>query len=423
MAIRLLHTSDWHLGQSLGQQSRDPEHRLFLDWLAETIRTREVDVLLVSGDIFHTQAPSAESQALYYRFLARLMADNTGVQVILTGGNHDSAARLNAPSELLKALGVRVFGGYDRAHEADLLVPVCKRGTSTPIAMVAAVPFVHEWFVCGARLDEDPAALSRGFQELYTRLADVAETQNQGLPLVGMGHMTVYPASRAGKRDEIDRGDTPQDIHRVGFLGAMAPSIFDPRYRYVALGHIHQPIQPDPGRVMYSGSPVPVSFTEPISNRRCIQVDLDAAGGVTLDTLPVPAARRLQVLRGDRSSVEAAARTLTWSEPLPPFVFVDFEEQGATHGNNGDTSELFKHCKSDERPIIVESRLRVMTEASQTVSAAVEEAKASFTVESVFRLGWQARFGDEPVPEDLMSLFHELASQSGDDGTRSGGDA
>lgn len=108
--MKILHTADWHLGQTFYEYSRYDEHVRFLDWLRRQIKERKIDVLLVAGDIFDGPNPSAESQRLYYSFLRRVTAECPALQIIIIAGNHDSAARLEAPNPLLEEMNITVRG-------------------------------------------------------------------------------------------------------------------------------------------------------------------------------------------------------------------------------------------------------------------------------------------------------------------------
>ncbi len=413
MSLRLLHTSDWHLGQVSRGESREAEHREFLQWLAATVLQRQVDVLLVSGDVFHTRNPSAEALALYFNFLERLRADASGVRVIITGGNHDSAAMLNAPSELLSSLGVHVVGGYDRNTESDLIVPVGPAGsTGEPCAVVAAVPYVHEWFVCGNAENADTLAI--GFHELYGRVADLAAERCPGLPLVGMGHLTIAPTRSADADSDVPADATvqeltPTEIHRVGYLGALPTSIFDERYRYVALGHIHRSYAPEKGRVAYSGSPIALNFTEPWNSRRCLLVDLEADGAVSMERLPIPCWRRMVTISGTMDEVLDQARKLEWDEQLPPLVRLraDIDQPDAQAWDR--LASAFEHFAAP-RPRILETEVTTRSADRETTNELLRSAQQRVTPESVFRLAWHAEYGDESPPDDVIALFSEFVS-------------
>jgi exonuclease SbcD len=143
--MRILHTSDWHLGVSAEQSPREEEHVLFLDWLYEELASREIEVLVHGGDVFHHVQPSARSQTLYYQFLARCVSLPKLRQIVIVGGNHDSASRLDAPSELLDALEVRVVGGLFKDDESwdRCICPIVDDDGNVEL-VILSLPSIHE---------------------------------------------------------------------------------------------------------------------------------------------------------------------------------------------------------------------------------------------------------------------------------------
>jgi exonuclease SbcD len=315
--MRLLHTSDWHLGACLEQVSREADHAQFLDWLVETVETGSVELLLVAGDVFDSPTPSADAQALYYRFLHRLRG--TGIrQVVVVGGNHDSPARLDAPKELLAAFGVHVVGGIGGPDDLQRCLCPVPGADGAVAAVVAAVPFVHEWRLGFRPGEGDDAArlaqLGAPFQRLYAELAERAAARWPGVPLVATGHLAVLGSAK---------DDAPQEIHLIGSLGGLPAGIFDPRFAYVALGHIHRGYAVGGTRAWYCGSPVALNFKEGRSPRRVFRVDLAPGGEVAVLPLEVPGTRQVLEFKGPLDAVQAALAGLAWSESLPPMVKVE----------------------------------------------------------------------------------------------------
>ncbi|MBR7133948.1 MAG: exonuclease subunit SbcD, partial [Bacteroidaceae bacterium] len=108
--MKIIHTADWHLGQTFYGYERAYEHRIFLSWLAKQISDREIDALLISGDVFDNPNPSAEAQSMFYDFIKRLTTENPQLRIVITAGNHDSAARLEAPAPILEGFNVTIRG-------------------------------------------------------------------------------------------------------------------------------------------------------------------------------------------------------------------------------------------------------------------------------------------------------------------------
>ncbi len=420
--MRILHTSDWHLGASLGPASRESEHAAFLAWLAETLVSQAVDVLVVAGDVFDHAQPSSEAQGMYYRFLAQVsfarLASGGAYprHVVVTGGNHDSASRLDAPREVLGALSVTVVGGYDPAREADLLVPIWSHPGGSILGVVAAVPYVNEYRLgVSARAASPQTAAVEAFAGLYGRLADAATAAYPGVPRVTTGHLTCSTRQAVTARPEADAlaisaEDFPLPVHCVGTLGALPPTIFDPRWDYVALGHIHRCMAPEAGRVWYSGTPVAMGFTE-LSPRQVLLVDLDGPGSAPRVTgLTPPALRRLERLRGPPDTVLARLSELARSEtPLAPLIDLTFEVPHYQANLRNRTQRALEGLVRP--PIVVGLRQESDAQEPDEDSDVSEEPMpaARLTPWEIFERAWMRRHGPPPGP-DIRSAFEALAS-------------
>ncbi|MBU0551745.1 exonuclease SbcCD subunit D C-terminal domain-containing protein [Myxococcota bacterium] len=332
MGLKILHTSDWHLGASLQSVSRHEEQVRFLDWLIERLKAHPVDALIIAGDIFDSAHPSAEAQRLYYRFLSRVSETDTPA-VIVIGGNHDSPSRLDAPKELLDALKVYVVGGLSARDEdwARYLCPI-ERGGEV-IGVVAQVPFIHEYRL-GLRVtelspEEIRADLEARFTEIYRTLADVAEANWPDVPLITTGHLTCD--LKYGSTQD----DAPMEIHMVGNIGGVSARIFDPRYGYVALGHLHRKIQVINSRAWYSGTPIAYSRKEARSDRYVLEVKVERGGSPHVAEIKVPIFRAVHEVEGDLKRVIKAIKAIDWPGGevdergrLRPLVYVRFFVEG-----------------------------------------------------------------------------------------------
>ncbi len=281
--MRILHTADWHLGARLVERERLPEQSAFLDWLIEVLRSEKIDALLLSGDVFDAANPPQEAVALYFDFLKRL-ADLKTVKAVITGGNHDSASHLNAPRELLRRFEVHVFG-----HAGDNLVDLGG-------AVIAAVPFLRERDLRQATAGEAMsdvqsqvrAAIRAHYAAQLTACRDIAQQR----PVIAMGHLTVLGATTS---------DSERDIH-IGNLGSVGADIFT-GFDYTALGHLHRP-QRVGGQetVRYSGSPIPLSFSEATDAKSVVLLDTQ---GMKIETLAVPISRALVRVKASRATLAA----------------------------------------------------------------------------------------------------------------------
>jgi len=302
---RLLHTSDWHLGRPLYGRRRYGEYAAFLDWLAETMDREAVDVLAVAGDIFDSPAPAPRTQALYYRFLARLAGGSRRVRVLLIAGNHDSPALLEAPGDLLAALDIHVAGTVSR----DGRLITLRDEAGTPRLLAALVPYPRDRDLResepGESLEDKERKLLEALAGHYSRLGAQAETG--GTPRLALGHLFA-----AGGRTVT--GDGVRPLY-VGGLGQVPAETFPPAFDYVALGHLHQP-QTVAGqdRLRYSGSPLRLSFDEPDRPKSVTLVDFTPEGPA-VRTLEVPVFQALRRLEGDWPALSAGLAALGKETP------------------------------------------------------------------------------------------------------------
>ncbi|OLQ75864.1 exonuclease sbcCD subunit D [Photobacterium proteolyticum] len=294
--MKILHTSDWHLGHQLHGYSRDYEHQAFLDWLAETLEQQQIDALLVAGDIFDTANPPASAWRMLYRFMARLAKTMPQLNVVMIGGNHDSPSKLDAPHELLKAFDLHMVGGIHRGEDGQLdhqrmLVPLTNR-SGEQTAWVLAVPFLRSADLRTDDLSEEDDRLIKGVETLYAEMTQAArELKNSQQALIGMGH--AFMAS--GKLSEMSE-------RRVlgGNQHALPASIFADDISYVALGHLHLAQRvAKKEHVRYSGSPLPLSMSERDYKHQVVVVELD--GDQVIDIEPITIPRAVDMLKVPRS--------------------------------------------------------------------------------------------------------------------------
>lgn len=252
--MRLLHTADWHIGQYFFGYDRKEEHKFFFEWLKKTIREYNADALLVSGDVFDSPNPSAESQKIYFRFLREVSLGNPNLQIIITAGNHDSAARLEAPGPLLEDMNIRIKGIIRKNEDGlidyqNLFVPLSKDNQIN--GWCIAVPYLRQGDYPNAE------SYSKGVKEMYDNLYnELLKVKEPHVPIIIMGHLQAT-GSEVSENDRSERTI-------IGGLECISPEVFDRKdIVYTALGHLHK-AQRVSGRenVRYSGSPLPMSFAE-----------------------------------------------------------------------------------------------------------------------------------------------------------------
>lgn len=294
--MRIIHTADWHLGKRMEQHERTDEHRQFLYWLLDTIRTEHAEALIVAGDIFDTGSPSNTALRLYYDFLSQVQ--HTGCRdVIIIGGNHDSIATLNAPRDLLRFFNVHVVGGVPD-HPEDQIIEL-KDEAGAIQAVVAAVPFIRDkdvrLSIAGESPEEQERRLKEGIINHYTSLEPlVAPYKEQGIPLITTGHLFAQGGIKS---------DDERDIH-IGNLGKIAGDQFPEIFDYIALGHLHRPqLVGGMQHIRYSGSPIPLDFSERKDGKQVLMLDVQPGAPVVVMPLPVPGNRRLIEISGGLEEV------------------------------------------------------------------------------------------------------------------------
>jgi exonuclease SbcD len=290
MGLRLLHTSDWHLGHSLHQMGREREHQLFIDWLVELAAEQAIDAMVITGDVFDNANPPAVAQRMWFDFLHRLTTAVPVVEVVVIAGNHDSPSRLEAPAPVLASRGVRIVGriGYqDGVIDADsLVIPLHKGGEV--LAQVAAVPFLRPGDLPAAIEGED--AIADGVARIYRDVCEAARRKlGPGQSLVVTGHLYASGCDVSKMSERRVLG---------GHEHVLPSRLFPDDAAYVALGHLHK-AQRVGGleSVRYAGSPIPLSLSEAGYRHQVVIAELDA-GEVELEVHAVP--RAVDVLRVPR---------------------------------------------------------------------------------------------------------------------------
>ncbi len=428
--MRLLHTSDWHLGQSLHNFERHYEHQRFLDWLLDTIVSEQADALLVAGDIFDNANPSAASQRQLYTFLQQARARAPQLDIVVIAGNHDSPGRIEAPGPLLEAHGTTVIGYPHRDGEGmialdRMLVPLTNKNGAVA-AWVLAVPFLRHGDVprlapaptptadaaaanagsdAGAETAEaaqQPDPYLAGIAELYRQALDLAAARaGEGQAIVAMGHCHMV------------NGTMSADSERRIVIGGteMLPSgIFPPPIAYAALGHLHLAQQVGPHEhIRYCGSPIPLSFAETGYLHQILRVDLDGAKVAAITPLPVPRAVQLLRIPDKPAPLQEAIAALAALDlpdaPLEqqPLLEVRIKLSAPEPGLRAAIEEALQG-----KPV----RLAKI-ETSSAARASFEEAAlsldqlATLQPDDIFKRLYRQRFGSDAPPEQLAA-FAEL---------------
>ena len=404
--MRLLHTSDWHLGQTLHNYERGYEHQRFLDWLLDTLVAEQVDVLLVAGDVFDNANPSAASQKQLYVFLQQARARRPALQLIVIAGNHDSAGRLEAPAPLLAGYGTHMLGHIvrDEAGQIDLermLLPLT--GASGDIeAWCLAVPFLRPGDVPKLPAGSGQDAYLGGIALLYRQLADLALARRApGQAIVAMGHCHMVG------------GEMSNDSERRIVIGGteMLPSgIFDPAIAYAALGHLHLAQEVGKQRhVRYSGSPIPLSFAEVNYRHQVLCIDLAGEQLQGVRTIDVPrAVPLLRVPDKPAPVAEVLAQLAALDLPDAPAEAQPFLEVRVRLDAPEPGLRTRIEAALDGKPV----RLAKIETSSAARSTAIEsmtlDQLGQLQPDEIFRRLYQQKFGKEAPPEQLSALAELL---------------
>lgn len=405
--MRILHTSDWHLGQTFFSYDRIAEHTMFLLWLADKISELKIDVLLIAGDLFDSPNPSANSQHLFFDFIGKAKRENPSLQIIITSGNHDSGARLEAPSSLFSYFDIQVKGIVNRINEEidyeSMIIPLEKNGLVEGYCL--AVPYLRQGDYPVCTDDTVNNKYAWGINQLYNELFKiVSQIKTPHQFIVAMGHLQTVGA-------ELSESDTSERAI-IGGMDAISPSVFD-QADYVALGHIHKAQKAGRESVRYSGSPLPMSFAE-INYKHGVQF-LEFENGA--------------LVTNERVLFESPAKLI--SVPYKPELKDKVIEKLE---NLIIDTEQYKQAPYLEVKVVIdrpEPTLRFEIE-SVLKDKYVRLAKISVcSPESLNNQGdelrtdpyspldpdtlarkiWQSRFGAE-MPEELYTLFLEAASDN-----------
>jgi exonuclease SbcD len=332
--MKVLHTSDWHLGRTLYHKKRHEEAAAFLDWLLKILRNEHVDTLLIAGDIFDTTTPGTRAQELYYGFLGQVIL--TGCRhVVITGGNHDSPGFLNAPGAILSALNIHVVGSAEE-NPADEVVEIRDQMNRLQ-AIVCAVPFLRDRDVRLVEADEDQGdkseKLLQGIINHYQEVSAAAKKLKEGadeIPVIGMGHLFT----KLGKTME---GDGVRELY-IGTIGHVDTAAISKEFDYMALGHLHA-AQKAGGldHVRYPGSPIPMSFAEAGQEKKVILVEF-LANNPEIREITVPCFRKLVALSGSVDELTTKLEALVDSKDE---AWVELEINGGFSGLN-----IMEHFKA-----------------------------------------------------------------------------
>ena len=396
--LRILHTADWHLGHGLHGFSREREHKDFCSWLLHQLVEQDVDALIIAGDIFDSANPPATAQAMYYSFLAQLRKHCPQLEVIVTAGNHDSPSRLEAPKQLLGALGMQVVGTLPQ-HLDDCVLPIHNRKGEVA-AWCAAVPFLRPGDL--PKVEKHDDALIGGVKEVYRQTIELAKQKagdDQAIIATGHAYMVGTTLSELSERKILG-----------GNQHALPAGIFPDDVTYVALGHLHRP-QTVKGEtaIHYSGSPIPLALDEGAYPHQVLLIELDGKELQSVQALKVP--RTVDITRIPKQGAVSLDELLQLLEDLPEGERDDrspyLELAVALEGPDPALRQSLEEALKGKAARLCRISLTYTGETEEASRWAVKEDLKNLEPDQVFAQCYREAYGAE-APDDLLECFHEL---------------
>ena len=413
--FKLIHTSDWHLGQHFMGKSRRAEHQSFLTWLIDTAVAQSVDAIIVAGDIFDTGSPPSYARELYNQFIVDLQ--HTGVHLIILGGNHDSVATLGESQALLACLNTHVIPGA--CDDINQQVITLRDGDNRPQAIVCAIPFLRPRDItlsqAGLSGSEKQQGLQQAIAEHYQSIYQLAQAQQQALeqedgnrlPIIGTGHLTTIGAKSS---------ESVRDIY-IGSLEAFPASAFPP-VDYMALGHIHRPQKVTASEhIRYCGSPIPLSFDELNNDKIVLLVEFEAADLQQVTPIDVPRFQPMHLVKGDLTSIEAEIKKLApqYDASLPAWLDIEVSSQDYLNDLQQRIELMVADLPLEVLLLRRERKLQLQSLASEAKVTLQELTPAQVFEKRLALEDWQ---GDEQQlkRQRLASLFSQVVVTVGEEG-------
>ncbi|EKN3368895.1 exonuclease subunit SbcD [Yersinia enterocolitica] len=394
--MRIIHTSDWHLGQHFFTKSRAAEHQAFLHWLIEQIKENQVDALIVAGDIFDTGAPPSYARELYNRFVVELQPTNC--QLVVLGGNHDSVSTLNESRGLLSYLNTTVISCA--SSNLDQQVIILKNRQNYPAALLCAIPFLRPRDLVTSQAGESGGqkqlalqeAIAAHYQALYQRAVELRTELGLPLPIIATGHLTTVG---------VTTSDSVRDIY-IGTLDAFSAHAFPPA-DYIALGHIHRAQQvAKTEHIRYSGSPIALSFDELSKEKSVYLVEFAQQALASVTPIFIPQFQPMQLIKGDLAQIEQQLTKFADHQGLP--VWLDIEV--ATQDYLTDIQRRIQALAA-ELPVEVVLLRRSKEQRNNSIERQEKETLNELSVTDVFerRLALEADLA-APRQERMRQMFN-----------------
>ncbi|WP_336039331.1 exonuclease SbcCD subunit D [Acinetobacter calcoaceticus] len=407
MSVHFLHTSDWHLGQFFYNHSRHYEHQQFLRWLLTQIQEKQPHALLIAGDIFDVINPGSQAQKQLYQFLADAHRLAPYMQTLMIAGNHDSGYRIEQVEPLLEKYNAKTVGvvrwNEDKTLDLDrLLLPIYNQNQDI-VAWCLALPFLRSAEITG--FNEHTTNSKNAIAYLHEQLIAEAKrrkTPEQALILMSHAHM---------------QGGETSDSERPIIIGneeALSTTLFEDAIDYVALGHLHKPQKVGEPHIRYSGSPIPLSFSEINYKHQVVEVKIDPAqetdNRLQFEAVEIPRCIQLHRIRGELNDVLQQLKALPHSviENIDHREYVDIEYYSLTPPQPNLRQQFEAALPPDRYRLVRISRQYVSQDASDT-DTSQQIALEPPTPEKLFQNIWekQGYSADDAVLKDFLSLVQE----------------
>ena len=422
--MRIIHTSDWHLGQHFYGKSRASEHQQFLNWLIEQSQLQQIDAIIVAGDIFDTGTPPSYAREMYFDFIAKL--HQTRCQLVVLAGNHDSVAMLGESQNLLKQLSTRVISAVsDNIAEQVFVLESLKTEQQ---AVICAIPFIRARDIVKSYAGQSASEKQRSLQQAITghyqslfshaqNLSSAKQSEGNRLPIIATGHLTTIGASVS---------ESVRDIY-IGTLEAFPASEF-PDADYIALGHIHRPQKVTKSEhIRYSGSPIALSFDEANTQKSIVIAEFKAGKLSDVELTHVPCFQALAMVKTQLETLSEDIAAVAKAQNAEP-VSADYESNSANMAEKIwldieiESAEYLQDLTARIEQIVAELPVEVLLvrrskkSRQQMPSHEKKITLSELSVQDVFdaRMALESWQSDEQQARRvrLNSLYLEIAEQS-----------
>ena len=397
--MKILHTADWHIGKRLHKIDLSHDFDLFVNWLCKYLKEYPVDILLLSGDVFDFSNPSSESRNQYYRALIKLKTFH--LKIIITGGNHDSPSVLEAPKEILNQLDIHVIGQMPETFE-NCLIPVPSDQNTELV--IAAIPYLRSKNLqrqfSAESYENKQAAVKESIAYHFQEAAKLAKKHYPHLPLVAMGHLFATGASVS---------ESERDI-QIGNLAGLEASHFGEDYSYIALGHIHKPqrLQAETP-IFYSGSPIPLSFSERKNEKRILILDTEKS--YEPNSITIPKFRDLVLIKGTLEEIKTKLASIENNLPLTTLIEVELHEAEFSASKTYELEQLIESFNQPNCEVVKHKvTFKNKSEIERGISS-VESQISDFTPKEVFQKKLEGIDETEDTKLELMSAFEEILDE------------